>query len=42
VRFEEVREKIQKEKDQLLTKKTVVKEAVTRALHSVPGMAQME
>jgi hypothetical protein len=42
VKFEEDREKIQKEKDQLLAEQTVVKEAVTRALRSVSGLAQME
>jgi hypothetical protein len=33
---------MQKEKDQLLAEKTVVKEAVTRALLSVSGLAQEE
>jgi hypothetical protein len=33
--FEEDNAKIQKEKDQLLTEKTAVKEAVTKALRSV-------
>jgi hypothetical protein len=41
-KFEEDREKIQKEKDQLLAEKTVVREAVTRALRSVSGLAQIE
>ena len=41
-KFEEDREKIQKEKDQLLAEQIVVKEVVTRALCSVPGLAQME
>jgi hypothetical protein len=40
--FKEENEKIQKEKDQLLTKQNVIKEAVTKALHSVPGLAQEE
>jgi len=40
--FEEDKEKIQKEKDQLLAQQIGVKEAVTRALHSVSGLAQME
>jgi hypothetical protein len=40
--FEEDKAKIQKEKDQLLTEKTVVKEAVTKALRSVSGLAQEE
>jgi hypothetical protein len=34
----EDKEKIQKEKDQLLAEKTVVREAVTRALHSCAGL----
>jgi hypothetical protein len=42
VKFEEDREKIQKEKDQLLVEQTVVKEDVTRALRSVSGLAHME
>jgi hypothetical protein len=41
-KFKEDKEKIQKEKDQLLAEQTVVKEAVTRALHSMSGLAQME
>jgi trimethylamine:corrinoid methyltransferase-like protein len=40
--FEEDNAKIQKEKDQLLTEKTAVKEAVTKALRSVSGLAQEE
>jgi hypothetical protein len=40
--FEENKEKIQEEKDQLLAEKIVVKEAVTRALRSVSGLAQEE
>jgi predicted nucleic acid-binding Zn-ribbon protein len=39
-KFEEEREKIQKEKDQLLAEQTVVREAVTRALRFVPGLAR--
>jgi hypothetical protein len=42
VKLEEDKEKIQKEKDQLLAVKTVVREAVTRALHSMVDLAQME
>ena len=38
VMFEEDKEKIQKEKDQLLAKKTMVKEAVTKALCFVSGL----
>jgi hypothetical protein len=41
-KFEEDKEKMQKEKDQLLAEQTVVKEAVTRALRSVSGLAQEE
>jgi predicted nucleic acid-binding Zn-ribbon protein len=41
-KFEEDKEKIQKEKDQLLAEQIVVREAVTRALRSVSGLAQME
>jgi phosphopantetheinyl transferase (holo-ACP synthase) len=37
--FEEDKENMQKEKDQLLAKKTVVKEAVTKALRSMSGLA---
>jgi hypothetical protein len=33
---------MQKEKDQLLAGKTVLKEVVTKALHSVSGLAQEE
>jgi hypothetical protein len=40
--FEEDKAKIQKEKDQLLAEKTVVKEAVTKSLRSVSGLAQEE
>jgi hypothetical protein len=40
--FEEDKEKIQKEKDQLLTEQTMVKEVVTKALFSVSGLAQEE
>jgi hypothetical protein len=39
VNFEEEKEKIQKEKYQLLVEKTVVGEAVTRELLSVSGLA---
>jgi hypothetical protein len=42
VKFEEEKEKMQKEKDQLLAKQTDVREEVTRALHSVLGLAQEE
>jgi hypothetical protein len=35
--FEGDKEKIQKEKDQLLIEKTAVKEVVSKALHFVPG-----
>jgi DNA anti-recombination protein RmuC len=41
-KFEEDREQIQKEKEQLLAEQIGVREAVTRALRSVPGLAQME
>jgi len=41
-KFKEDKENIQKEKDLLLAEKTVVKEAVTRALHSMSGLAHME
>jgi hypothetical protein len=34
--------KIQREKDQLLTEKTAVKEVVRRTLRSMPGLAQEE
>jgi hypothetical protein len=40
--FEEDRENIQREKDQFLIEKIGVREAVTRALRSMPGLAQME
>jgi hypothetical protein len=40
--FEEDKAKMQREKDQLLTEKTVVKEAVTKELRSVSGLAQEE
>jgi hypothetical protein len=40
--LKEDKEKIQREKDQLLTEKTIVKEVVGRALRSVPGLAQEE
>jgi phosphopantetheinyl transferase (holo-ACP synthase) len=40
--FEEDKAKIQKEKDQLLAEQTAVKEAVTKALRSVSGLAQEE
>jgi hypothetical protein len=39
VKFEEDKEKIQKEKYQLLMEHIVVKEVVTRALLSMPGLA---
>jgi hypothetical protein len=42
VKFEEDKEKMQKEKDQLLAEQTEVREAVMRALHSVLGLAQEE
>jgi hypothetical protein len=38
-KFEEDQEKIQKENDQLLAEKTVVREAVTRALSYLSGLA---
>jgi hypothetical protein len=41
-KFEQNNAKIQEEKDQLLTEKIVIKEAVTKALHSVSGLAQEE
>jgi hypothetical protein len=41
-KFEEDGEKLQKEKDQMLIEQTVVREAVTRALRSVSGLAQIE
>jgi trimethylamine:corrinoid methyltransferase-like protein len=40
--FEEENAKVQKEKDQLLAEKTAIKEAVTKALRSVSGLAQEE
>jgi hypothetical protein len=40
--FEEDKAKIQKEKDQLLAEKTAVKEAVTKELRFVSGLAQEE
>jgi hypothetical protein len=40
--LEEDKEKIQREKDQLLAEQTAVKEVVSRALRSVPGLAQEE
>ena len=40
--LEEDKEKIQREKDQLLADQTVVKEVVNKALHSMPGMTQEE
>jgi hypothetical protein len=40
--FEQNNAKIQEEKDQLLIEKTLVKEAVTRALLSMPSLAQEE
>jgi hypothetical protein len=41
-KFEEDREKIQKEKDQLLVEQMGVREAVTRELRSMSGLAQIE
>jgi hypothetical protein len=41
-RFEEDKEKIQKEKDQFLAEQIGIREAMNRALHSVSGLAQME
>jgi hypothetical protein len=38
-KFEEDQEKIQKENDQFLAEKTVVREAVTRALSYLSGLA---
>jgi hypothetical protein len=40
--LEEDKEKIKREKDQLLTDQIAVKEVVSRALRSVPGLAQEE
>jgi hypothetical protein len=42
VKLEEDKEKIQKEKDQLLAEQTVIIEAMTRALRSMSDLAQME
>jgi uncharacterized alkaline shock family protein YloU len=42
VKLEEDREQIQREKYQLLVEKTVVKEVVARALHSVSGLTNMK
>jgi phosphopantetheinyl transferase (holo-ACP synthase) len=42
VKFDQNNAKIQEEKDQLLTEQTAVKEAVTKALHVVSGLAQEE
>jgi hypothetical protein len=41
-KFEEDREQIQREKDQLLTENIGVREVVTRALHSMLGLKPME
>jgi hypothetical protein len=41
VKFAEDREKLQKEKEQLLAEKIGVKEVVTRSLHSVLVLAQI-
>jgi hypothetical protein len=41
-KFEEDREKIQRQKDQLLVEQTTVKEELDRALSSLLGLAQME
>jgi hypothetical protein len=40
--FKEDKEKMQNEKYQLLVEQTVVKEAVTKELRSVSGLAQEE
>jgi hypothetical protein len=40
--LEEENVKIQKEKYQLLAEQTTVKESVTKALRSMPGLAQEE
>ena len=40
--LEEEKVKIQREKDQLLTEQTAVKEVVSRTLRSVPGLTQEE
>jgi len=42
VKFEEDREQIHREKDQLLVKQIAVKETVARALRSMSRLAQME
>jgi hypothetical protein len=42
VMLEEDKVKIQREKDELLIEKIVVKEVVSRELHSVSGLAQEE
>ena len=41
-KFEEDKEKMQKEKDQLLAEKIVFKEAVTRSLRSMSGLVWEE
>jgi hypothetical protein len=41
-KFEEDRDQIQREKDQLLKEHIGVREAVTQALRSMPGLEQME
>jgi hypothetical protein len=40
VMLEEEKEKIQREKDQLLADQTAVKEFVRKSLHSMPGSTQ--
>jgi hypothetical protein len=42
VKFKQNNAKIKEEKDQLLTEQIAVKKAVTKALHSVSGLAQEE
>jgi hypothetical protein len=42
VMLEEEKVNIHREKDQLIAKKTAVKEVVRRELHSVPALAQEE
>jgi hypothetical protein len=42
IKFKENRAQIRQEKEQLLTEKVGVKEAVPRALHSVMGLDKME
>jgi hypothetical protein len=42
VKFKKDKEKIKKEKNQLLAEQSVVKDTVTRELLSVSGLAQME